>query len=294
MEISPSAQASAWQFWIDVGGTFTDCIARDPHGRLHRHKTLSSGVIKGSVGAGSDRQCIRDPARQNDPNHFWNGWSLRLIDSDGNVLAKQTVSKFDVDDGSIRLSQPLDVSPEPNQTYELASDLEAPLVAVRYVLRLPLVQPLPEIMMRLGTTRGTNALLTRSGGKTALVTTAGFKDILRIGYQARPKLFDLNIRKPSPLYSSVAEINERIGCDGAILEHVDQDQIRGGVAATQGRWNRIGRDLPAQRVRQRRTRATGRSSRHTVGVQGRQRITPSFAPDKARFARRTQRSLMRT
>ena len=64
--------------------------------------------------------------------------------------------------------------------------------------------------MRLGTTRGTNALITRRGARTALVTTRGFGDILHIGYQNRPRLFDLAIRKPQPLFAAVAEIDERI------------------------------------------------------------------------------------
>jgi len=53
-----------WQFWIDVGGTFTDCIGRGPDGRLRRHKLLSSGVTKGGVGPGSDRTRIVDPAER--------------------------------------------------------------------------------------------------------------------------------------------------------------------------------------------------------------------------------------
>ena len=68
--------------------------------------------------------------------------------------------------------------------------------------------------VRLGTTRGTNALLTRRGAKTALVTTRGFGDILQIGYQNRPRLFDLAIRKPPPLFAAVVEIDERIDADG--------------------------------------------------------------------------------
>src|SRR5689334_20344503 len=50
-----------------------------------------------------------------------------------------------------------------------------------------------------GTTVGTNALLTRRGARIALVTTAGFEDVLAIGRQARPSLYDLNATKPEPL-----------------------------------------------------------------------------------------------
>lgn len=64
--------------------------------------------------------------------------------------------------------------------------------------------------IRMGTTVATNALLERKGEKVALVTNKGFRDILNIGNQARPKIFDLNIRKPSNLYEEVVEVDCRI------------------------------------------------------------------------------------
>ena len=56
----------------------------------------------------------------------------------------------------------------------------------------------------------TNALLERKGHKHALLITRGFKDLLLIGNQSRPKIFDLNIRRPPPLYSTVLEVDERV------------------------------------------------------------------------------------
>ncbi|CUM66590.1 uncharacterized protein PRCAT00004259001 [Priceomyces carsonii] len=64
--------------------------------------------------------------------------------------------------------------------------------------------------IRLGTTVATNALLERKGVPTALLTTEGFKDLLHIGNQSRPDLFDLNIRKPEVLYKCVVEVEERV------------------------------------------------------------------------------------
>ena len=64
--------------------------------------------------------------------------------------------------------------------------------------------------IRLSTTVATNALLERKGKKHALVITKGFKDLLLIGNQSRPRIFDLNIRRPSPLYSTVLEVDERV------------------------------------------------------------------------------------
>ncbi|XP_011204171.2 5-oxoprolinase [Bactrocera dorsalis] len=64
--------------------------------------------------------------------------------------------------------------------------------------------------VRMGTTVATNALLERKGDPVALVVNEGFRDLLYIGNQARPKIFDLNIRKPSNLYKTVVEIDCRI------------------------------------------------------------------------------------
>lgn len=62
----------------------------------------------------------------------------------------------------------------------------------------------------MGTTVATNALLERKGGPIALVVNKGFRDLLFIGNQARPKIFDLDIQKPSTLYEKVVEIDCRI------------------------------------------------------------------------------------
>ena len=64
--------------------------------------------------------------------------------------------------------------------------------------------------IRMGTTVATNALLERKGEKTVLVTTKGFRDLLQIGNQSRPKLFDLEIRKLELLYEEVIEVDERV------------------------------------------------------------------------------------
>eukprot|EP01130_Rhizamoeba_saxonica_P018125 TRINITY_DN8987_c0_g1_i1.p1 TRINITY_DN8987_c0_g1~~TRINITY_DN8987_c0_g1_i1.p1 ORF type:complete len:1280 (+),score=335.03 TRINITY_DN8987_c0_g1_i1:34-3840(+) len=64
--------------------------------------------------------------------------------------------------------------------------------------------------IRMGTTVATNALLERTGRKCALITTEGFKDLLQIGNQSRPHIFDLVIKKPELLYSTVVEVPERI------------------------------------------------------------------------------------
>jgi len=78
-----------------------------------------------------------------------------------------------------------------------------------------------------GSTVATNTLLERKGAKTILLTTKGFKDILQIGRQTRPKLYDLRARNSEPLISRNMrwEINERTNAKGEIIEHVDEEEV---------------------------------------------------------------------
>jgi 5-oxoprolinase (ATP-hydrolysing) len=80
--------------------------------------------------------------------------------------------------------------------------------------------------LRMGTTVTTNALLQRAGEPTVLVVTKGFRDLLRIGYQNRPDLFALEIRRPQSLATVVIEAEERIGPDGEVVLALDEASLR--------------------------------------------------------------------
>jgi 5-oxoprolinase (ATP-hydrolysing) len=84
------------------------------------------------------------------------------------------------------------------------------VISILYVHSYSTIDYLLLDYIRLSTTVATNALLERKGRKHALLITKGFKDLLLIGNQSRPKIFDLNIRRPPPLYSTVIEIDERV------------------------------------------------------------------------------------
>src|SRR6185503_6980979 len=126
----------SWQFWLDVGGTFTDCLARTPDGRLLRRKVLSSGVTKGRAGAGSTLEAIVDPARS-EPEGFWAGYRLRLIDEKGQTIAESSVIQSG-SDGRLTLAPTTHHSPLTTHqlTYELLSPEEAPILAIRLFLGL--------------------------------------------------------------------------------------------------------------------------------------------------------------
>jgi 5-oxoprolinase (ATP-hydrolysing) len=80
--------------------------------------------------------------------------------------------------------------------------------------------------VKMGTTVATNALLERKGDRTLLVTTRGFRDALRIAYQARPRLFDRRILLPELLYEQVIEAAERLAADGAVVQPLDEAALR--------------------------------------------------------------------
>ena len=158
-----SQSTSAWDFWVDRGGTFTDVVARRPDGSLVTHKLLS----------------------------------------------------------------------EDSRRYD-----DAATTAIADLLDVPRDEPLPPGRIRsvkMGTTVATNALLQRRGVPTLFVTTAGFGDVLRIGYQTRPHLFKLDIVLPEMLYAEVLEVDERVAADGTVLCPLDLQTAIDGMAVARER-----------------------------------------------------------
>lgn len=101
---------------------------------------------------------------------------------------------------------------------------DASIEGIRTMLGLKRDVPLPQDQIegiRFGTTVATNALLERKGGKVALLITQGFKNLLEIGYQDRPDIFKLCIRKTPPVYSTVIEVNERTDSNGGVIRDFD-------------------------------------------------------------------------
>src|SRR5947209_1142416 len=84
--------------------------------------------------------------------------------------------------------------------------------------------------VKMGTTVATNALLERKGDRTLLLITRGFRDALRIGYQARPQIFAKRIVKPEMLYERVAEVAERVRADGTVECAPDLAAVRADLA----------------------------------------------------------------
>jgi N-methylhydantoinase A len=96
--------------------------------------------------------------------------------------------------------------------------------------------PLTHIEVVHGTTVGTNALLQRRGARTALITTKGFEDVLVIGRQARPELYNLNAVKPPPLVPDELRLGvaERVVASGEVLQALDETSLGALVEKLRG------------------------------------------------------------
>lgn len=205
---------TVWRVNIDTGGTFTDCLALGPRAEIRRVKILSSGALRavlrradeGAVEPGANRPRL-DPlpglaARQVD------GMTIRS-------LATRATARIRAVDESWRLQ--LDGASLPSGLVELTTGESAPVLAARLAVGTTSDQLLPPMDLRLGTTRGTNALLEEAGARVALFITAGFTDLLEIDDQRRPDLFTLDIRRPRPLHGVAVGVDERLAADGTVV-----------------------------------------------------------------------------
>ena len=111
---------------------------------------------------------------------------------------------------------------------------DAAVAGIRHLLGVAPGERIPGDQIdtvKMGTTVATNALLERTGERTALFITRGFRDALRIAYQNRPRIFDRHIVLPELLYSRVVEVEERIGARGDVLLPLDAEKTRRALQA---------------------------------------------------------------
>ncbi len=106
---------------------------------------------------------------------------------------------------------------------------DAAIQGIRELLGLKKGDPIPSDQIRnvkMGTTVATNALLERQGDRTLLLVTKGFRDALKIAYQARPDIFAKEIILPEQLYERVIEVEERVHADGHVETVPDLEPVR--------------------------------------------------------------------
>jgi 5-oxoprolinase (ATP-hydrolysing) len=129
-------------------------------------------------------------------------------------------------DGTLHTRKLLSENPE---QYE-----DAAVEGIRRLLGLEageLISPARVESVKMGTTVATNALLERRGERLVLVTTRGFRDALKIGTQARPRLFERRIVLPDALYERVIEAHERVGAAGDVVTALDEPALMAELRA---------------------------------------------------------------
>ncbi len=205
-----------WKINIDTGGTFTDCWAIAPTGQKVKMKLLSNSSLRGMIRQQIDVHQIHITI--NWPNFsegFLKGYHFRLLNSNEKGVL---IEKFDSKNSTLYFSEKINFANTENMEFEITAYEEAPILAARLITQTPLAEQLPPMQMRLGFTKGTNALLERKGSPPTLFITKGFADLLEIGTQQRPNLFALNIQKPKQLYQNVIEVDERLCANGRVLQ----------------------------------------------------------------------------
>ncbi|CDO93383.1 unnamed protein product [Kluyveromyces dobzhanskii CBS 2104] len=139
---------------------------------------------------------------------------------------------------------------------------DAPLEGIRRLLEICEKKRIPRgrnldisgvDTITMGTTLATNCALERTGERCALITTKGFKDALIIGDQTRPNIFDLAIKRPSPLYETVVEVGERVTLADYAQDpkgkRTDPDSANGLVLGKSGETVRILEKIDEEEVR---------------------------------------------
>jgi len=213
---SGAAAPPPWQIWVDTGGTFTDCLARDPAGGLRRVKVLSSASLRATVVERRGKRQLALAGLDELKPGALHGWRLTRLAGD------ERLSAVAWDGSAVELAAAAPRSFARGTLCELVSPEEAPVLACRLVTGTAPDAALPPLLLRLATTLGTNALLERRGAPTALFLTRGFGDLLEIGTQQRPDLFALAVEKPPPLYALTVEVEERHSASGEVLVALDE------------------------------------------------------------------------
>ncbi len=219
---------SCWRIATDTGGTFTDCHALDPQGRESRCKVLSTGCLRAAVDLCQGLR-VRLSGLPALPPDFLIGFQTRTLTSSESRL----VTGFDLTTNEITLDFP--VAWPAGSLLELSTGEEAPVLGTRILTGTPPGRPFPPLRLRIATTRATNALLERKGGRVALFITQGFGDLLQIGDQRRGDLFALRHKPRAVFHEITCEVSGRMDVSGTELEPLDEAAVRAAAVQCQAR-----------------------------------------------------------
>lgn len=215
----------ALQLYVDTGGTFTDVLSQDDRGSWQRLKILSSSALRFSVLSTEYVNQVENKDRSIEKRLILH--LTKPLPCSASVLAGYSV--YDATSGKLIgtvtntpvIALALALAPDHYHALASASDLvvelrspePAPLFAARIITQTPIGEPLPDVRMRLATTRGTNALLERKGIPPILVADVGLGDLPIIGTQQRPDLFALRVDRPKPIHRYTIELQSGVSED---------------------------------------------------------------------------------
>lgn len=214
----------AWSFYVDTGGTFTDCLGCSPDGKWFRAKVLSRGSLSAEAVEQTSDRTLKISKTDNWPEDFPVGFTLKVA---GEENFSTRINRWDASSLQLILQDSLPAGVDLPIAIELGSGWEAPVLGMRLILaRQGHDWESIDTEMRLATTRCTNALLEGKGTEPVLLITSGFGDLLEIGDQRRLGLFDLIPQKRKTLTQDIIEIDERMDRDGLVLTPPNYKEIQ--------------------------------------------------------------------
>ncbi len=206
---------SPWKFFIDTGGTFTDCLAISPSSEKHTLKILSSAQLHFEVDKKIDNR-----------SYLIRGQHIRfihLLEAYTCIEAAEAVSSIDLQILKFKTS----VNLHAGDRITIQSPEPSPLFAIRLLTDSRIHDTLPKCLVKIGTTRATNALLEESEQEILAIHSKGFKDLIRIGDQRRPNLFQLNVPPKPILHDQVFEEDKS---DSWLKELKNESDKQRGIA----------------------------------------------------------------
>lgn len=214
---------NVWEFFVDTGGTFTDCLARSKDGDFIRAKVLSKGNLSSKLESFVSAKEIKLESNVDWPNGFVNDFLISFAEK---PKMRFPIKNWNLENRLLSLGKRVPFKVSSGMPVEIHTPWVAPILGMRLILaRQGLDCKDLKVRMRLATTRCTNALLENSGESPVLFITSGFADLLKIGDQRRNNLFSLIPEKRVPLCEEVVEIKERVDRHGVILQKPDLNEI---------------------------------------------------------------------
>ncbi|MFM9097674.1 MAG: hydantoinase/oxoprolinase N-terminal domain-containing protein, partial [Phycisphaerales bacterium] len=208
----------AWRIGVDVGGTFADAVAVSPDGEVRRVKLFTDGRwrLACEPAAGGVR-VAGVPA--------WAAAALAGCSATAADGQRRSIRSATVAGGGAVLS----LVPPPRAApawIDVDASCEAPVLAAHLACGVPPGMPLPAVDLRIGTTRGTNALLEGRIDRVAAFVDEGLEGLLEIGTQQRRGLFDLVPQVPPRIAALTLGVPGRLAADGTPVGAFDPAAVQ--------------------------------------------------------------------